>query len=61
MPHYVQQGKTTIVPEVIGKTIEEAKADLKAKGLEPKETERKQDRHYTEGTVILQIRQKVRK
>jgi serine/threonine-protein kinase len=54
MPHYVQKGKTTMVPEVIGKTIEEAKADLKAKGLEPKETERKQDRHYPEGTVILQ-------
>jgi eukaryotic-like serine/threonine-protein kinase len=54
MPHYVQQGKTTKVPDVVGKTIEEARTDMKAAGLEPKETERKQDRHYPEGTVILQ-------
>jgi serine/threonine-protein kinase len=54
MPRYVQQGKTTKVPDVVGKTIEEARANLKTAGLEPKETDRKLDRHYPEGTVILQ-------
>jgi len=54
MPSYVQRGKTTIVPDVIGLPIGEAKKKLLDIGLEPKEAEFKPDKRYKIGTVILQ-------
>ncbi len=54
MPSYVQRGKTTAVPDVIGLPIGEAKKKLLAIGLEPKEAEYKTDKRYKIGTVILQ-------
>ena len=54
MPSYVQRGKTTTVPDVIGLPIGEAKKKLLAIGLEPKEAEYKTDKRYKIGTVILQ-------
>ncbi|MCX7983301.1 MAG: PASTA domain-containing protein [Bacteroidetes bacterium] len=54
MPTYVQHGKTTKVPNVIGKPIEEAQRILQQVGLNPKEQERKPDRHYPIGTVLAQ-------
>ena len=43
MPSYVQRGKTTAAPDVIGLPIGEAKKKLLAIGLEPKEAEYKTD------------------
>jgi eukaryotic-like serine/threonine-protein kinase len=54
MPSYVQRGKTTTVPDVIGLPIGEAKKKLLDIGLEPKEAEYKTDKRYKIGTVILQ-------
>jgi serine/threonine-protein kinase len=54
MPSYVQRGKTTTVPDVIGLPIGEAKKRLLATGLEPKEAEYKTDKRYKIGTVIVQ-------
>ena len=54
MPSYVQRGKTTAAPDVIGLPIGEAKKKLLAIGLEPKEAEYKTDKRYKIGTVILQ-------
>jgi eukaryotic-like serine/threonine-protein kinase len=54
MPYYVQRGKTTTVPNIVGLSIEEAKKKLKEIGLEPKEAEYKPDKRYRTGTVIQQ-------
>jgi serine/threonine-protein kinase len=54
MPSYVQRGKTTKVPDVVGLPIGEAKKKLIDNGLEPKEAEYKTDKRYKTGTVILQ-------
>ncbi|MCU0411775.1 MAG: PASTA domain-containing protein [Bacteroidetes bacterium] len=54
MPAYVQQGKTTLVPNVLGMSLEEAKSAINLAGLEPKEAEYKLDRQYPEGTIALQ-------
>jgi len=54
MPLYVQKGKTTKVPDVIGLSIEDAKQKIKAAGLDPKEAEYKNDKRYKIGTVTLQ-------
>jgi eukaryotic-like serine/threonine-protein kinase len=54
MPAYVQMGKTTKVPDVVGLPIEDAKKILLDIGLDPKESEYKTDRRYKTGTVILQ-------
>jgi len=54
MPFYVQKGKTTKVPHVIGLPLEEAKQRIKEAGLEPKEAEYKNDKRYKIGTVTLQ-------
>ncbi len=57
MPAYVQQGKVTQVPNVVGMPLEKAKQALVQAGLTPKESEYKVDRTYPEGTVILQTPQ----
>jgi beta-lactam-binding protein with PASTA domain len=54
MPLYVQKGKTTKVPDVIGLSLEDAKQKIKEAGLDPKEAEYKNDKRYKIGTVILQ-------
>jgi eukaryotic-like serine/threonine-protein kinase len=54
MPFYVQKGKTTKVPDVIGLTLDEAKQKIKEAGLEPKEAEYKNDKRYKIGTVTVQ-------
>jgi len=54
MPIYVQKGKTTKVPNVIGISLNQAKKNLKDAGLEPKISEYKSDKRYDVGTVILQ-------
>jgi serine/threonine-protein kinase len=54
MPSYVQKGKTTKVPDVIGLSLEEAKKKLREAGLEPKEAEYKTDKRYEIGIVTLQ-------
>jgi beta-lactam-binding protein with PASTA domain len=54
MPFYVQKGKTTRVPDVIGLPLDEARKKLLEIGLEPKEAEYKTDKRYKTGTVTLQ-------
>ncbi len=54
MPRYVQLGQTIRVPNVVGKTLDEALQILAAHGLEGKKSDVKPDRHFPEGTVILQ-------
>ena len=54
MPFYVQQGKTTNVPDVIGLPLDVAKKRLQEVELAPKESEYKTDKRYKIGTVILQ-------
>ncbi len=54
MPWYVQSGKTTQVPDVVGLKFEEAQKVLMAAGLAPKEYEHKMDKRYSIGTVTLQ-------
>jgi len=54
MPLYVQKGKTTKVPDVIGMSIEDAKQKIKDAGLDPKEAEYKNDKRYKIGTVTMQ-------
>jgi len=57
MPAYVQQGKVTQVPNVVGVPLEDAKVLIIQAGLQPKEAEFKADRQYPEGTVIQQTPQ----
>jgi serine/threonine-protein kinase len=54
MPWYVQKGKTTKVPDVIGLYLEDAKQKIKDAGLDPKEAEFKNDKRYKVGTVVVQ-------
>ena len=54
MPAYVQQGKTTRVPNVVGMTLDEARKAVLQAGLVPRQAEYKQDKQYPEGTVALQ-------
>jgi serine/threonine-protein kinase len=54
MPFYVQKGKTTKVPDVIGLYLEDAKQKIKEAGLDPKEAEFKNDKRYKIGTVMVQ-------
>lgn len=54
MPLYVQKGKKTKVPDVIGLSLENAKQKIIEDGLDPKESEYKNDKRYQIGTVMLQ-------
>lgn len=54
MPRYVQQGKTTKVPNVLGMTLEEAMKVLAESGLEGKKAEERLDKQYPIGTIALQ-------
>jgi eukaryotic-like serine/threonine-protein kinase len=55
MPRYVQQGKTTKVPNVVGKPLDQAFKLLADAGLVGKKAETKTDKQYPEGTVVVQI------
>lgn len=54
MPRYVQQGKTTKVPNVVGKTLDEALLLLADAGLLGKKADIRNDKQYPEGTVVVQ-------
>jgi eukaryotic-like serine/threonine-protein kinase len=54
MPSYVQQGKTTKVPNVVGKPAEEALKILTDAGLPGKKSGVRNDKQYPEGTVVVQ-------
>jgi serine/threonine-protein kinase len=54
MPWYVQKGKTTKVPDVIGLRLDDAKQKIKEAGLDPKEADYKNDKRYNVGTVTMQ-------
>ena len=54
MPRYVQQGKTTKVPNVLGLSAEEAMKILSDSGLVGKKAEERQDKQYPIGTVAMQ-------
>jgi len=54
MPRYVQQGKTTKVPHVVGKKLDEALQILAVNGLVGKKAEVRTDKRYPEGTVVQQ-------
>jgi beta-lactam-binding protein with PASTA domain len=54
MPQYVQQGKSTKVPMVVGMTAEQAKQILAEAGLVARESETRIDKQYPIGTVALQ-------
>jgi len=54
MPRYVQQEKTTTVPGVVGRPVEEAIQLLSAAGLQGKKSDARTDKQYPEGTVVVQ-------
>ncbi len=54
MPRYVQQGKTTRVPNVVGKGLDEALKLLTDSGLPGKKAGVRTDKQYPEGTVVVQ-------
>lgn len=54
MPRYVQQGKTTKVPNVVGKTLDEAVKLLTDAGLPGKKAGVRTDKQFPEGTVVVQ-------
>ncbi len=54
MPQYVQQGKTTKVPDVTGLPFDEAVKVLADHGLEGKKAEERPDAKYPVGAVALQ-------
>ena len=55
MPKYVQQGRTTTVPNVVGKTLDQATKTLADVGLPGKKADVRNDKQYPEGTVVVQI------
>jgi serine/threonine-protein kinase len=54
MPRYVEQGKTTKVPNVVGKGLDEALKLLNDTGLPGKKAGTRADKQYPEGTVVVQ-------
>ncbi|HEY4612379.1 MAG TPA: PASTA domain-containing protein [Bacteroidota bacterium] len=54
MPRYVQQGKTTKVPNVLGIPLDDAIAVLADSGLIGKKSEERQDKQFPLGTVAQQ-------
>lgn len=54
MPSYVQRGKMTTVPNVVGKTVDEALKLLTEAGLPGKKAGVRTDKQYPEGTVVVQ-------
>jgi beta-lactam-binding protein with PASTA domain len=54
MPRYVQRGKTTKVPNVVGKPLDQAIKMLSDAGLVGKKAETRTDKQYPEGTVVVQ-------
>jgi serine/threonine-protein kinase len=54
MPRYVQQGKTTKVPNVVGTPLEQAFKLLSDAGLVGKKADTRTDKQYPVGTVVVQ-------
>jgi beta-lactam-binding protein with PASTA domain len=54
MPRYVQRGKTTMVPNVVGKALDEAITMLSEAGLPGRKADVRNDKQYPEGTVVVQ-------
>lgn len=54
MPLYTQQGRTTVVPDLLGLPVEQALGLLRKQGLEGKTAEVREDKRYPEGTVAAQ-------
>lgn len=54
MPRYVQQEKTTTVPSVVGRPVDEAVKLLSQTGLQGKKSDTRTDKQYPEGTVVVQ-------
>ncbi len=54
MPYYVQEGKTTKVPAVVGRDVDNAVRVIREAGLTPKVAERRIDKEYPINTVSLQ-------
>ncbi|MBI3586620.1 MAG: PASTA domain-containing protein [Ignavibacteriales bacterium] len=54
MPSYVQQGKTTKVPNVVGHSLDDAIKLLAGQGLVGKKADVRTDKQYPEGTVVVQ-------
>jgi beta-lactam-binding protein with PASTA domain len=54
MPYYVQQGKTTSVPSVVGENVDNAVKILREAGLTPKVAETRIDKQFPIGSVALQ-------
>jgi len=54
MPRYVQQGKTTKVPNVLGMPVETALQVLADSGLVGNKAEERQDKQYPLGSVAVQ-------
>lgn len=54
MPRYVQQEKTTTVPSVVGRPVDEAIQALSQAGLLGKKSDTRTDKQYPEGTVVVQ-------
>lgn len=54
MPRYVQQEKTTTVPGVVGRPLDEAIQLLTQAGLTGKKADTRTDKQYPEGTVVVQ-------
>ncbi|HTP12252.1 MAG TPA: PASTA domain-containing protein [Bacteroidota bacterium] len=54
MPYYVQQGKTTKVPSVVGENVDRALITLRQAGLTPRVAETRIDKQIPIGSVALQ-------
>ncbi len=54
MPYYVQQGKTTKVPSVVGENVDDAVKILRQAGLTPRVAETRIDKQFPIGSVALQ-------
>jgi beta-lactam-binding protein with PASTA domain len=54
MPRYVQQGKNTKVPNVVGKPLDQSLKLLSEAGLVGKKADTRTDKQYPEGTVVVQ-------
>jgi beta-lactam-binding protein with PASTA domain len=54
MPYYVQQGKTTKVPSVVGENVDNAVKILRQAGVTPRVAETRIDKQFPIGSVVLQ-------
>jgi eukaryotic-like serine/threonine-protein kinase len=54
MPYYVQEGKTTKVPSVVGENVDNAVKILRQAGVTPRVAETRIDKQFPIGSVVLQ-------